>query len=86
MKNNVVVYDCVGAYYAGIQVDPVTQMRKLGYNIISSTGSAMFNLFRFEVEKIIEPLPPYLGKGENKKVKINPDFVFKEFEIKEGRY
>lgn len=85
MKNNAVIYDCQGAYYAGIEDEPLTDMKKMGYNIINTKVNLMLNTVSFEVEKIIEPLPPYLSKGADKIVKINPD-VFKNFEIKEGQF
>lgn len=28
MKNNAVIYDCQGAYYAGIEDEPLTDMKK----------------------------------------------------------
>lgn len=62
----VIRYDLRTANDNGVTVHPQKQMKLLGYNVMAFEGFPIADCVFMGVDKIIEPLPPYLELSDHK--------------------
>lgn len=64
IKRKQVRFDMYSAYNMGVSGHPQQVMKDLGYTVLAGVAQSICDQWWFTVDKIIEPLPPYLSEME----------------------